>query len=268
MKTHRQAFTLVEVMIVVTIIALLYIAGLSLYSYGVRKAGIKVSSDNLRQLTLANLGYAADHGGWFCPAQDERNLTRWHGGRESTDDPFEPGKGYLAPYFGNDKLIETCPLLKKVLAGKSSFEDGAGGYGYNAAFIGGQPGNPFQPAALLDVTAGGRTIMFATTALAKEDGLQEYPFAEPFYATGEDGSRLYDLQPSIHFRAGGKAIVAWCDGHITLEEPNDFKNTNFYGGQNAKHQIGWFGPEEENGWWNPRSSLVEKGIAAPAASSE
>lgn len=262
MNLRRQAFTLVEVLVVVTIMALLYIAGLSLYGYAVRKARIKVSTDNLRQLTVANLGYAADNGGWFCPAQDERNLIRWHGGRESTDDAFEPDKGFLSPYFGNDKRLETCPLLKTVLDGKRSFEDGAGGYGYNAAFIGGQPGNPYQPAGLLDVPAPRRTLMFATTAFAKEEGLQEYPFAEPFYAAAADGSKLYDLQPSIHFRAGGKAIVAWCDGHITLEAPNEFKETNFYGGDNVKYEIGWFGPEDDNGWWNPRSDAVEHGAGA------
>lgn len=259
----RRAFTMVEMMVVLTILTLLYIAGLSLYKYGVTKAGIKVSTDNLRQLAVANLGYAADNGGWFCPAQDERNLKRWHGGRESTDDEFEPDKGYLSPYIGNDKRLETCPLLKRVLDGTQSFEDGAGGYGYNAAFIGGRPGNHYQPVGLLDVPAAARTLMFATTAFAKEAGLQEYPFAEPFYAQAEDGTKLYDLQPSLHFRAGGKAIVAWCDAHITLEDPNDFKDTNYYGGDNAKHQIGWFGPETENGWWNPRSGVVEHGTGTP-----
>ena len=259
MNRSRPAFTLVEVMVVLTIIALLYLGGLSLYRFGMQKAGIKVSSDNLHQLAVANIGYANDHGGWFCPAQDERNLTRWHGGRESVDDEFKPERGYLAPYFANDKRIETCPLLKKVLKDGHSFEDGAGGYGYNQWFVGGQPGNPFQPIGLLGLSAPGRTIMFATTAFAREEGLQEYPFVEPFYAPASDGSRLYDLQPSMHFRAGGRAIVAWCDGHITLEKPNKFKDTNYYGGSNEKYEIGWFGPEEENGWWNPRSPAAEHG---------
>ena len=256
----RRAFTLVEIMLVVTIVALLSLGGLSLYRYGVLKANIKVSSDNLHQLALANLSYAADHAGWFCPAQDERNLTRWHGGRDSLEGDFEPAKGFLAPYFGGDKMLETCPLLKKVLKGERSFEDGAGGYGYNAAYIGGQPHKTYTPAALLDVTAPARTMMFATTAFSKQEGIQEYPFAEPPYAPAADGvSKLYELQPSVHFRAGGKAIVAWCDGHITLEKRRGAKGENFYGGDNEKDEIGWFGPEEENGHWNPSSPIALHG---------
>lgn len=264
MKKSCQAFTLVELLLGITIVALLFLGGLSLWKYGVLRANIKVSSENLRQLVVANLGYAADHGGWYCPAQDERNLTRWHGGRGSLEEEFSPDKGFLSPYFGNDKRIETCPLLKKTLKDGQSFEDGAGGYGYNAAYIGGQPGKTYFPAALMDVTAPARTVMFATTALSKEEGLQEYPFVEPYYAADADGStKLYELQPSLHFRAGGKAIVAWCDGHVTLEERADKKGENFYGGDNTKDEIGWFGPEEENGYWNPSSPAALRG-ALPA----
>jgi prepilin-type N-terminal cleavage/methylation domain-containing protein/prepilin-type processing-associated H-X9-DG protein len=266
MNRRCHGFTLVELMLVVTIVALLFLAALSLFKYGVLRANIKVSSENLRQLVVANLGYASDHGGWYCPAQDERNLTRWHGGRGSTEEEFSPDKGFLSPYFANDKRLETCPLLKETLKGQSSFEDGAGGYGYNAAYIGGRPGNPYSAAALMDVTAPSRTMMFATTALSKEEGLQEYPFAEPYYAADADGvGKLYDLQPSLHFRAGGKAIVAWCDGHVTLEERADKKGDNFYGGDNEKADIGWFGPEEENGYWNPDSRTVIRGTPPAAA---
>ena len=256
MSTRRPAFTLVEVMLTVTILALLALGSLALYRYSVLRAGIKISSDNLHQLAIANLGYATENGGWLCPAQDERNLKRWHGGRDSVDSDFEPDKGFLSPYIGSDKRLETCPLLKKVLTGGKSFEDGAGGYGYNAAYIGGQPGNTYQPLALLDITAPGRTLMFATTALSKEAGLQEYPFVEPYYAPADDGGKLYDLQPSLHFRANGKAIIAWADAHITLEEPSDKKGNNYYGGDNKKDNLGWFGPEEENGYWNPAAAIV------------
>jgi len=265
MNRPRQGFTLVEVMLTVTFVTLLFLGGMSLFKFGIFRANLKVSSDNLRHLVVANLGYAADHGGWYCPAQDERNLTRWHGGRGSLEEAFAPEKGFLAPYFANDERLETCPLLKKTLTGGQSFEDGAGGYGYNAAYIGGRPDNPYAAAALMDVTAPARTVMFATTALSKEDGLQEYPFAEPYYAPDADGTtKLYDLQPSVHFRAGGKAIVAWSDGHITLEKRADKKGENFYGGDNEKNEIGWFGPEEENGYWNPSAPVVLHGTPPPA----
>jgi prepilin-type N-terminal cleavage/methylation domain-containing protein len=258
-----RAFTLVELMLALAIVALLATAALGMFRWGRTRAGTAVSSSNLRQLVNANLAYAADHDGRFCPAQEPRNLKRWHGGRESTEKPFEPDKGFLTPYLGGDARLETCPLLLEVLDGDASFEDGAGGYGYNAAYIGGRPRDAYSPAGLLDLHVPGRTLMFATTALAKDSGLQEYPFAEPPFAPAEDGSKAWDLQPSVHFRAGGKAIVAWCDGAISLELPSAFKETNFYGGNNEKHRIGWLGPEEENGFWNPQSPAVLEGWTEP-----
>ncbi len=259
----RRAFTLVEILLTVAIIAILATATLGLYKWSRTRAGITLSSNNLHQLVIANLNYATDHAGYFCPAQDERNLRRWHGSRRNIEEAFEPEGGFLTPYLGNDKRLETCPLLARVLDGKASFEDGSGGYGYNATYIGGRPGDIYAPAALLDIEVASRTVMFATTALSKTDGIQEYPFAEPPFAPTESGGRAWDLQPSVHFRADGKALVAWCDGRVTLEKPRAWSDTNFYGGNNEKDLVGWFGPEEENGFWNPRSPAVLNGWTPP-----
>ena len=46
---------------------------------------------------------------------------------------------------GAQRTLETCPLLLRVLDGAASFEEGSGGYGYNATYIGGMPGASFQP---------------------------------------------------------------------------------------------------------------------------
>ena len=259
-----RAFTLLELLLTVTIIAILATASAGLYRWSRTHACITLSSGNLHQLALANLNYAADHAGYFCPAQDERNLRRWHGSRTNIEEPFKPEGGFLTPYLGNDKRLETCPLLVRVLDGRASFEDGSGGYGYNATYIGGRPGDIYSPAALLDIESASRTIMFTTTGLSKADGIQEYPFAEPPFAPSEDGGRAWELQPSVHFRAAGKALVAWCDGHITHEKPRAWSDTNYYGGNNEKDGIGWFGPEEENGFWNPHSSAALKGWTPPA----
>ena len=260
---RRRGFTMVELLLSVTIVALLSVSGFGLYRWSRTRAAISLSTQNLRQLVVANLNYADENAGYFCPAQEPRNLRRWHGSRKTTEDSFEPEGGFLTPYLGQDKRLETCPLLLKSLEGKQSFEDGAGGYGYNAAYVGGSPGDPYSPAALLRLEVPARTVMFATTGLSKEDGIQEYPFAEPPYAPAEDGGKAWDLQPSVHFRAAGKAIVGWCDGHITLEEPTLFNETNYYGGNNEKDRIGWFGPQEDNGFWNPHSPAALDGWTPP-----
>lgn len=263
MKPGPRAFTLIEVLVTVVIVALLVTAGASAWAWSRRRGEISVSTSNLHHLATANLAYAADHAGYFCPAQEPLNLRRWHGSRKQDSDEFEATGGFLTPYLGNDRRLETCPLMKRALEGKASFEDGAGGYGYNATYIGGTPADAYAPACLGDVPYPSRTVMFTTTGFAREEGTQEYPFSEPFYAPSPDGGIAYELQPSVHFRADGKALVAWCDGHVSQEEPNIFRDTNFYGGDNQKSSIGWFGPPEENGYWNPNSRAAREGWKKP-----
>ncbi len=263
MKPEAKAFTLIEVLVTVVIVALLVTAGASAWGWSRNRGEISVSTANLHHLATANLAYAADHAGYFCPAQEPFNLRRWHGSRKQSSDEFEATGGFLSPYLGNDRRLETCPLMKRILVGKVSFEDGAGGYGYNATYIGGTPDDTYSPASLGDIPYPSRTVMFTTTGFSREEGTQEYPFSEPFYAPSPDGGIAHELQPSVHFRARGKALVAWCDGHVSQEEPFIFRETNFYGGDNQKASIGWFGPAEENGYWNPNSRAALEGWKKP-----
>ena len=66
-----------------------------------------------------------------------------------------------------------------------------------------------------------------------------------------DGTPSFDLQPSLHFRANGRALIAWCDGHVTAEKPSRLGGPNYYGADNTENLIGWVGAEKENGFWNP-----------------
>ena len=255
---RAAGFSLVEVMVVVLIILLL--GGLA-YSGGrrlVTSARIIESTANLRQLAVANTTYLADHG-VYCPADDRFNNRRWHGARTSTSSRFDPTKGFLSPYLGKSMRVTTCPLFRAMVEGSSSFEDGTGGYGYNASYIGGLPGGAFDRTTYLrisqrqtHVTNPGRTVMFATTAYARQGGLQEYPYCEPPFWDYGDGPSGARPSPSVHFRANGKALVAWCDGSVTAEVKNGSRGgSNPHGGDPEEFELGWFGPEENNGWWNP-----------------
>lgn len=94
--------------------------------------------------------------------------------------------------------------------------------------------------------------MFTTSAFAKSNGLQEYAYTEPYQWVDPNGNLAGPLQPSTHFRANGKALVAWCDGHVSKVSPNDSSGPNYYGGDNTDSLIGWFGPTANNGYWNSR----------------
>jgi len=249
---RARAFTLVELLVTIAIIAVL--AALSLTAVNAARARGDAAKciGNLRQLAAAALAYAGENGGQYVFAQDAANRVRWHGVRSGADEKFDPTRGPLAPYLGHDRRVKICPALRDVLGGKQSFEDGTGGYGYNAAYIGGTPADPFQPERLANVPLASRVVMFADAAFPRASGLQEYAYAEPWRSVDYRGRLRGALSPSVHFRHGGTANVAWCDGHISAEKPSKIGGRNSYGGNAGKWQIGWFGPEDNNGYWNPQ----------------
>lgn len=262
MKGRRlqRAFTLIELLVVIAVIAIL--AALTFPSLRAAKENglIARSTSNLRQLATANFSYVADHG-TFVPAADSSNNRRWCAQRLS-DGTFDARKGFLSPYLGNEQRATPCPLLTQVTGGDQSFEEGSGGYGYNSSYIGGRPGigrghydaNGVVVAERpINVTHPARTIMFATTALARADGVQEYPFCEPPFWDFGDGPSGVRPSPSLHFRARGRALVAWCDGHVSAERKEDRPaGSNPYRGEAGAHHLGWLGPDENNGYWNSR----------------
>ena len=251
-RSTLLAFTLTELLVVVTVMSMLSALTLSVTGR-VRSAGeAAVCTTHLRHLAAANLAFAADHDGQFCPAQDFRNLVRWHGARPSESEPFDPAGGFLSPYLGNDGRVGRCPTLRRVTCGAGSFETGAGGYGYNATYVGGTPDSQFSAARAGSITHPGRTVMFADTAFPVGDGLQEYPYAEPFRHAGPGGKLYQPADPSVHFRHNGRAHVAWCDGRVTTESASRLGGQNTYGGNGEASRIGWLGPEPNNGYWNSR----------------
>jgi prepilin-type N-terminal cleavage/methylation domain-containing protein len=257
---RQPGFTLVEVLVVLLIIATLSVLAFSGSRRLITSARIIESTENLRSLAIANTTYLADNAR-SCPADDRSNNRRWHGARSSESGAFDPTQGFLSPYLGNSRRVTVCPLFRAMIEGSSSFEAGTGGYGYNAAYIGGRPGGAFDPITKLrisqtaaNVANPGRTVMFTTAAYARAAGLQEYAYCEPMFpdfGSGPSGGRL---SPTVHFRAAGKALVAWCDGSVTAESKNaSTPGANPHGGDAEKWNLGWFGPEENNGWWNPKN---------------
>lgn len=248
---------MVELLVTLAIITVLATLGFQGYRSARLRANEAVSTANLRQLAAANLLYAADHF-TYSPASDRFNRIRWHGGRAKGRSKFDPAKGYLSEYLGGSGRVGVCPEFLRHLSGTNSWEDGSGGYGYNAVYLGGylnydDSGNPV-PQRPGNVGKPERTLMFATTALSKAEGIQEYPFAEaPKFVDSEGNITGEASQASIHFRFNGRALVAWCDGHISSERSQGEAQKNVYGGNNKEANIGFCGPTANNGWWNPEN---------------
>ena len=258
--SSKSAFTLVELLIVIAILALLVsilVPGLQ-SARAQAKAG--VCGSNLRQLALANELYANDREHRYCPGAANimtKNLHRWHGTREHPSQPFTGHGGPLLTYLGLDGKIRACPAWHSELpeGDARGFEKNCGGYGYNLAFVGRQleklPSDSCSVVTDLLGTQRDRirrpaeTIMFADTAFVSGE-LIEYSFAEPrFFPTW--GSRP---DPSIHFRHHGKANVVWCDGHVDARLMNFTWTSGFYPGQPHEHHVGWFGEQDDNTYFD------------------
>jgi len=257
---NRKAFTLVELLVVIAIIALLMavlVPALASARSGARKL---VCKSNIRQLLLANIGYAGENDGFYVAAAsdmwDGSGLHRWHGVRQTLDEPFEPKKGPLASYLADGEVKE-CPQRVNFVKSDdwdTSFEQGCGGYGYNMTYIGSrmyQSGldspEAFKAAyarttRTTEVARPSQTLMFADTAMSNDgESYIEYSFAEQPYTVyaGKVITAFY-MSPSIHFRHRGRANVGWAGGNVEEKQMADFEQTNVYGVDSAAMKLGRF----------------------------
>lgn len=255
-KKSPPGFTLLELLAVISLVGILFAILLPVLRDVRLSAQMAQSGSNLRQLALANHTYALDHG-YFVPADDRWNDQRWHGARPSASSPFDPTKGYLADYLGASRGVTACPLFELMVPSDRAFELGTGGYGYNSAYIGGLPTQEWNPdgsrkSARPDQIHEVQTVMFTTTAYAIGNSLQEYAYCEPPFWDFGAGPTGIRPSPTVHFRFRGQALVAWYDGHVSAETRVPRKvGTNPHGGDAEAQGLGWFGPDAENGFWNP-----------------
>jgi prepilin-type N-terminal cleavage/methylation domain-containing protein/prepilin-type processing-associated H-X9-DG protein len=256
----RGGFTLIELLVVVAILVLL----LSILLPGLGRARDQargaVCGSNVRQLVLANITYAGENGGRYCPGAAglstlNENLRRWHGSRAAVDEPFDPQRGPLAAYLGTDGGVRACPARPAFVSGPAAFEAGCGGYGYNQSFLGQvlrrKPTGCYAivtdlfGASAETVRRPAETVMFTDAAFAAvAGGVIEYSFCEPRFHVAYCWARM---DPSIHFRHCGRASVAWCDGHVSAERRTATHRSGLYPGDPAEVDIGWFGGADDNG---------------------
>jgi prepilin-type processing-associated H-X9-DG protein/prepilin-type N-terminal cleavage/methylation domain-containing protein len=259
-RTNPFGFTLVELLVVVSIVSILM--GLLLPALGAARGQARgvVCRTQLRQLLLANLGYAQEHDSRLVPAAsdmwDRAGRRRWHGTRVHPDAAFDPNGSPLAAYLQEGEVKE-CPTLQRFLAVGSwhfNFERGGGGYGYNLTYLGSRLwdrsfAGRFQQAyerttSLLEVKRPAATLMFADTAMSQDGvNLIEYSFAEaPHAVYGGQVNDALLMSPSIHFRHRGQANIGWVDGHVEARQAVPQGDRNAYGASSATMGLGWFDP--------------------------
>ncbi len=134
----RKAFTLIELLIVVAIIALLMAIGLPAMRYARDQGRETVCRSNLRQLAIMLKTYTSDHNQLFPDAHyiyhsaesidrkrwsDYYICCRWHDERMGYDSPLmheHPElRGSLWPYLGNKDILR-CPIGRRTTNGAAA----------------------------------------------------------------------------------------------------------------------------------------------------
>lgn len=214
----QRAFTLVELLVVIVVIALLASLLLPVLSRAKRSAWQVKCASNLRQLALAGQMYWDDNQGqsfrWRGATTNSGSIF-WFGWLEDGAEGqrrFDPSYGALYPYFGY-RGVEVCPAFNYASARLKLKATGASyGYGYNlslSAPVSQPPVNmakALRPADLVFLADSAQVNTFQPPASP------EHPMLEEFYYVNQ-------TEATAHFRHDGTANGAFCDGHVSRERP-------------------------------------------------
>ena len=263
-----HGFTLVELLVVISVIVLLLGITLTAINSSKMQAKTVVCKSHLKQVNLASQCYTNENDGYYMPGGIDSystDLHRWHGVRESSGSEFEFSKAPIAPYLDNG--IPGCPQKKRYfkLTPNSEFykrfyENGNGGYGYNRMYVGSKIWKLGMNDSSCEVTAKAseikkpsETLIFADTAIVKNidnnSKLVKYPFAEPRFYVIDSKPETAGMKPdpSLHFCHRNKnANIAWGDGHVGQKKMARYNELNFDGSKSARFNISWFKPMDNS----------------------
>lgn len=238
----RSAFTLVELLVVVAIIALLIGLLLPVVN-AAREAGRSaVCQSNLRQLMLASTVFVQDHDGHLPAGQDENygpNVNSfWYGGGDFNAGTWVPEAGIMHGYLGNVD-VAGCPTLDD---DTRSFM-GPVDYAYNVNYLGMiQTRRAETGARVASVRRPARTVAFFDSGrLSKDSNASDSPqsafertgFGFPPSGpeggpSGEAGGIQQLFWPSFHGRHQfEQGNVSWVDGHISTREPSIYPASDY-----------------------------------------
>lgn len=210
------AFTLIELLAVMAVIALLSAMILPAVSKGRQRAKEALCASNLRQLQLATVMYLTENDWrmfpfaenvpegrlWYFGLEREYVLGRAEGTR-----PLDKTRARLYPYICTVGGIELCPSLDyRSSYFKLKFQGASYGYGINFYLL----NKPFPR------QNDSQTALFADCA--QVNSFQ--PPASPSNPMLEEFYYVSAYEKTAHFRHGGRANVVFCDGHVRAIRPS------------------------------------------------
>ena len=215
-RSARPAFTMIEMIVVTSVIALLIALLVPGLGAARRSAGKTTSMANLRQLSIAAEMYAASEQAWPIAIRYDNHgdglishawdWSSYPGGRHEPGTLWTftdaPDRTLMDPFYhGHDP--------------DAAFADPFTGYNYNTSFIGGEA--PFPQIGFSSIRRGvplggsretETTAMFGTAG--RRGGTNKFMRA-PGNREGLDAGTLVSGVQS--FRAGGSSPTVYLDGH-------------------------------------------------------
>ena len=219
MSHIKKAFTLIELLIVIAIIAILAAILFPVFAQAREKARQSSCLSNLKQFALSWQMYADDNNERACPTYLS-DFSTWWDGYDNTwaDGTFYYDRGLLSPYI-KCGYISKCPSF----TGKT-FDRPQTGYSYSR-LIGGEyqwlteTFDP-EPISLSEIKNPAKALCFCDGAMNSGGELYGSQMLQnPQYT---------ETMTRCDFRHIGSVNTAYCDGHVSgVKNPNIHTDSQF-----------------------------------------